>query len=113
MNEDELATEFFPDAEQRREGLAYRLTWHRFSGVEPRKRVAPDSKTPTPRRKLIYRMRALITYGSHRVFRFARFVKKPQIYIQWARFSVALYHRLASSRGKFGKIIERLKLRSD
>ncbi len=45
---------------QRREGLAYRLTWHR-TGITPRKRVRPDAKSLPFRRKLIYRMRALIS----------------------------------------------------
>lgn len=95
---------------QRREGLAYRLTWPRL-GVRPRKRVAPDSRTPTPRRKLIYRMRALITAGSHRMFRLARRTHRPQIYIRWARTALTTYHGLAYSRGKLGELLDRWRLR--
>jgi hypothetical protein len=95
---------------QRREGLAYRLTWPR-AGVRPRKRVAPDANAPSPRRKLIYVMRALISSGSHRVFWLARVTRQPQVYIQWARVSVALYHGLAYSRGRLGALVERLRLR--
>ena len=91
---------------QRREGLAYRLSWgHR--GVQPRKRVAPDAQTPTKRRKLIYRMRYLISTWSHRVFWFARLIQKPQFYIRWARMGAAVYHGLAYHRGKFGRAIKR------
>jgi hypothetical protein len=61
---------------QRREGLAYRLTWPRL-GVRPRKRVAPDDTTLPSRRKLIYRMRALNTAWSHRVFWLARRTRRP------------------------------------
>jgi coenzyme F420-reducing hydrogenase beta subunit len=94
---------------QRREGLAYRLTWPRL-GVQPRKRVAPDAKTPSSRRKLIYRMRSFITAWSHRVFWLARLTRRPRFYTRWAYTSVAVYHGLAYSRGKLGEIIERLGL---
>jgi coenzyme F420-reducing hydrogenase beta subunit len=93
---------------QRREGLAYRLLWRR-SGVKPRKRVAP-AKSLSIRRKLIYRSRALIAAWSHRVFWFARLTRRPGIYIRWARGASAVYHGLAYSRGKLGRIIERLGL---
>jgi coenzyme F420-reducing hydrogenase beta subunit len=95
---------------QRREGLAYRLCWPHW-GVRPRKRVAPDARHLSPRRKLIYRMRALITAGSHRVFYLARRTRRPQLYIRWARISVAVYHGLAYSRGRFGEFVEKLGLR--
>ena len=91
---------------QRREGLAYRLTWAR-KGVQPRKRVAPDSKTPTRQRKLIYRMRNFITRGSHRVLRFARLIQKPQFYLQWARMAAAVYHGLAYHQGNFSEMKKR------
>ena len=94
---------------QRREGLAYRLSWRR-RGVHPRKRVAPDSQTPTSRRKLIYRMRYLISAWSHRVFWLARLMQKPQLYVRWARLSAAVYHGLAYHRGKLGEIIKRFGL---
>ena len=96
---------------QRREGLAYRLTWPR-TGVRPRKRVTPDARSPSLRRKMMYVMRALITAGSHRVFWLARASGKRQLYIGWAHASVAVYHGLAYSRGKVGTLIERLGRRS-
>ena len=91
---------------QRREGLAYRLTWHR-SGIQPRKRVAPDAKKPARQRKLIYRMRYLISAWSHRVFRFARRLQKPQLYLRWARMAAAAYHGFAYHQGKFGEMQKR------
>jgi coenzyme F420-reducing hydrogenase beta subunit len=95
---------------QRREGLAYRLSWPRL-GIQPCKRVAPDSRAPSSRRKLIYHMRSFITAWSHRVFWFARLTRRSKIYIRWAYTSVAVYHGLAYSRGKLGEMIERLGLR--
>jgi coenzyme F420-reducing hydrogenase beta subunit len=100
---------------QRREGLAYRL-YLRRSGVrgwqlQPHKRVKPNAKMVSPRRKLIYRLRALITDGSHRVFWLARLTQWPRLYIRWAWILLTLYHGLAYSRGKLGEMIERLGLR--
>jgi coenzyme F420-reducing hydrogenase beta subunit len=94
---------------QRREGLAYRLSWKR-GGVRPRKRVSPDSCGLSPRRKLIYRMRSLITSGSHRVFQLARLTRRPRLYVRWAWTALAIYQGLAYSRGKFGAMTERLGL---
>jgi coenzyme F420-reducing hydrogenase beta subunit len=98
---------------QRREGLAYRLFLRRHRAerfkVQPRKRVKPALSSIPPRRKLIYRMRALITSGSHRMFRLARTARRPKIYIQWASASVAVYHGLAYSRGRIGEFVERVK----
>jgi len=91
---------------QRREGLAYRLTWQR-RGVQPRKRVAPDAQTPARQRKIIYRMRYQISAWSHRVFRFARMLQKPQLYLRWARMAAAVYHGWAYHQGKFGEIKKR------
>jgi hypothetical protein len=94
---------------QRREGLAYRLCWRR-AGVHPRKRVAPDARTLSARRKLIYRMRSLITAWSHRVFWCARLIRRPRLYIRWARLALTGYHGLAYSRGRLGALIDRLGL---
>jgi coenzyme F420-reducing hydrogenase beta subunit len=94
---------------QRREGLAYRLGWPRV-GIRPRKRVAPDARAPSARRKLIYRMRALISAWSHRVFLLARLTGRPTIYLRWARAAVAVYHGLAYSRGRLGELVDRLRL---
>jgi len=91
---------------QRREGLAYRLTWHR-NGVRPIKRVAPDAKTPTRQRKIIYRMRYYISAWGQQVFRFARRLQKPHVYLRWARTAAAAYHGFAYHQGKFGEIKKR------
>jgi coenzyme F420-reducing hydrogenase beta subunit len=94
---------------QRREGLGYRLSWaHR--GLRPRKRVAPDARQPSRGRKLIYRMRYFISAGSHRLFRWARLLNSPQLYLRWARLAAAVYHALAYQRGKLGELVKRLKL---
>lgn len=94
---------------QRREGLAYRLTWNK-KGVRPIKRVAPDAQRPTKGRKLIYRMRYYISAWSHKMFRVSRRLGTPQLYIKWAAMSLAMYHGLAYQRGKLGEIVKRLKL---
>ena len=95
---------------QRREGLAYRLAWWR-KGVRPRKRVGPDSKTPTRRRKLIYRMRFYISAWSHRVFQTARRLNKPRIYTAWAHTSATVYAALTYHRGKLGEAIKKFGLK--
>jgi coenzyme F420-reducing hydrogenase beta subunit len=94
---------------QRREGLAYRLTWAP-TGIQPIKRVAPDADKPTKGRKLIYRIRYLISKWSHRMFWIAKRIGKPQLYVQWARFAAAVYHGLAYHRGKFGNVVKRIGL---
>src|SRR3546814_3500901 len=67
---------------QRREGLAYRLSWLR-PGVRPRKRVAPASHGLPRRRKLIYRVRHHIALWSHRIFYLARRTLRPGLSIRW------------------------------
>ena len=91
---------------QRREGLAYRLTWSR-KGVQPCKRVKPDAQNVARHRKLIYRMRNFISAGSHRVFSFARQLRKPNLYFSWARMVAAVYHGLAYHQGKFSEMRKR------
>ncbi|PSR56983.1 coenzyme F420 hydrogenase [Adhaeribacter arboris] len=91
---------------QRREGLAYRLTWNR-PGVQPRKRVSPDSKTPTRHRKFIYRVRYYISAWSNRVFKLARQIQKPPLYYSWARLAAAIYHGLAYHQGKMAEMRKR------
>src|SRR3546814_2826148 len=83
---------------QRREGLAYRLSWLR-PGVRPRKRVAPASHGLPRRRKLIYRVRNHIALWSHRIFYLARRTRRPGIYIRWARGMLMIYQGLTYSRG--------------
>ena len=92
---------------QRREGLAFRLSWPRF-GLRPRKRVAPRWRTVALRRMIIYVMRHQISAWSHRVFRLARYLHWPRLYIVWARTALILYHGIAYSRGMIGKIADRL-----
>jgi coenzyme F420-reducing hydrogenase beta subunit len=92
---------------QRREGLAYRLTWAK-GGVHPRKRVAPDAHSPSFRRKLTYRIRYHISAWSHRVFWLARVTRRPGLYIRWARLALTVYHGLAYSRGRLGRLVDRL-----
>lgn len=94
---------------QRREGLAYRLTWAP-RGVQPRKRVAPDAESPTPARKLIYRIRYHLSAWSHRFFRVARLLRLPGLYIRWARMAAAVYHGLAYHRGRLGNFVKRIGL---
>jgi hypothetical protein len=94
---------------QRREGLAYRLCWRR-TGVQPRKRVAPEARPLSARRKLMYRWRSWITAWSHRVFWCARLIRRPRVYLRWARLALTGYHGLAYSRGRLGDILERLGL---
>jgi coenzyme F420-reducing hydrogenase beta subunit len=91
---------------QRREGLGYRLTWHR-RGLTPRKRVAPRSDQPL-RRKLIYRSRAAISAGSHRLFRIARHTGNPGVYLRPAGVAQAGYHALTYSRGTLGRLVDRV-----
>jgi coenzyme F420-reducing hydrogenase beta subunit len=93
---------------QRREGLAYRLTWRR-RGLKPRKRVAPSNQLPF-QRKLIYRLRYGISAWSHRMFWLARWQQAPAIYITWAHAALRFYHGLAYGRGRIGAIAKRLKL---
>ena len=91
---------------QRREGLAYRLSWRRC-GLRPAKRVRPARALPW-RRKLIYRMRAAITRWSRRLFAAARATGTRFLYVRWARGALALYHGLAYSRGRIGALVARV-----
>lgn len=94
---------------QRREGLAYRLTWPK-RGIRPRKRVAPalpDSR----RRRLIYRTRASISRWSHRMFWLARKTRRPAVFLRWGKAAVAFYHGFAYSRGKLGQLFDRIGLK--
>lgn len=82
---------------QRREGLAYRLTWPR-DGIRPVKRVAPSADLPW-RRRMVYRTRAAISRGSHQRARRALAAGQPQIYLAWAWLIYRLYEALAYARG--------------
>ena len=93
---------------QRREGLAYRLTWAK-RGIQPIKRVAPDAKTPARQRKIIYRMRAFITKWSNRTFVWARRFGKPGLYLKFARMALSVYHGLAYHQGAWREMKKRWK----
>lgn len=94
----------------RRQGLAYRLTW-RKRGLRPVKRVGPSADLPL-RRKAIYRLRRLITGGSHRMFALARASDRPSIYTTWARPTLRLYQALAWGAGPIGRWLDRLSPRA-
>jgi coenzyme F420-reducing hydrogenase beta subunit len=94
---------------QRREGLAYRLTWPK-RGIKPVKRVPPQ-RPDSRRRRLIYRTRAFISRWSHRTFWLARRIGRPRPFLRWGRAAVAFYHGFAYSRGKIGALFDRLGLR--
>jgi coenzyme F420-reducing hydrogenase beta subunit len=95
----------------RREGLAYRLARRRRRGLRPRKRVVAGTVGVTLRRRLIYWMRLRIAVWSHRVFWLARLSRRPQLYVRWARAAAAVYHALAYSRGRLGRLVARSGLR--
>ena len=88
----------------RREGLAYRLSRRRV-GIMPVKRVIASANLPL-RRKLVYRMRYGIARWSHRMFRLARWLQRPAIYILWARTSLRVYQALTWSRGRLGMVFD-------
>lgn len=96
---------------QRREGLAYRLTWPR-AGVRPVKRVAPSADLPW-RRRMVYRTRAAISRGSH--IRAARALRegRPQIYLDWAWAIYRLYEALTYARGPLADRIAGRERRRD
>jgi coenzyme F420-reducing hydrogenase beta subunit len=94
----------------RREGLAYRLTWAK-RGVQPIKRVSPSAALPW-RRKAIYRLRAVITWGSHHLFAVARSTGRAGIYIGWARPTLTLYQAFAWGAGPLGRWLDRIAPRA-
>ena len=93
---------------QRREGLAYRLTWAR-RGIRPIKRVAPSAAGIGWRRKLVYRTRAAISRGSHRMARLAAATGRPQVYVGWARQAYVVYEGLTYCRGRLAPLFDRIE----
>lgn len=91
---------------QRREGLAYRLTWSK-RGIRPVKRVSSDCLHISKSRKLIYRMRYLISVWSHRMFLLARKTKTSWIYLFWARVVASVYYGIAYHHGNIVRIRKR------
>jgi coenzyme F420-reducing hydrogenase beta subunit len=98
---------------QRREGLAYRLSWRHRRGVRPRKRVQPSASSLGFRRKLVYRMRAAITTWSRRLYRVSRRVRLQGLYLHWAWSATALYQAIAYSRGWIGRALDRCGSRDE
>lgn len=93
---------------QRREGLAYRLTWAR-RGIRPVKRVAPSAEGIGWRRKLVYRTRAAVSRGSHRMAWIAARTGRPQVYLAWARQAYAVYEGLTYQRGRLAPLFDRIE----
>ncbi len=93
---------------QRREGLAYRLTWAPH-GIQPVKRVKPDSHNLSGSRKIIYRLRFQISKWSHRLFWLASKMKMPVIYLFWTRLATSVYFGVAYHKGNFGEMRKRFK----
>ena len=93
---------------QRREGLAYRLTW-RKPGLRPRKRVAPGAGALPWRRKAVYRARYAIAAWSHRLAWASKRVGVPALYVGWARTALAIYQGLIYGRGRIGRLFDRIE----
>ncbi|WP_429614765.1 Coenzyme F420 hydrogenase/dehydrogenase, beta subunit C-terminal domain [Sphingobium olei] len=89
---------------QRREGLAYRLSW-RHGAIRPLKRVTPGHDLPI-RRKLIYRGRHAIARGSVALFRAARRLRRPALFIGGGRAMLTVYQALTYSRGRLGRLFD-------
>lgn len=90
---------------QRREGLAWRLARAKLP-VMPDKRVAPSRRLRL-RRKLIYGARQAIARWSHRVLWLAERTGWPGLYLAWGRAVLKVYHGLAYSRGRIGRLVDR------
>ncbi|MBS7700051.1 MAG: Coenzyme F420 hydrogenase/dehydrogenase, beta subunit C-terminal domain [Chelatococcus sp.] len=95
---------------QRREGLAYRLSWHR-TGLKPKKRVLPGMVGLAIRRRLIYRARYSISRWSHRLFHLARRLHTRWLYTGWARCAGTIYQGLAYSTGPLGRLFDWIEQR--
>lgn len=93
---------------QRREGLAYRLSWRRYRHAPP-KRVTASANLPL-KRKLIYRLRHHISAGSHRMAWLAHRTGRPALYVLWARAMLGLYGAVTYGRGRLGAMLARIGL---
>ena len=97
---------------QRREGLAYRLTWRR-RGLRPLKRVRPCATGVPWRRRQVYRLRATLSAASHRVAWMAERSRRPGVYIRWAWAIYRLYEGATYARGRMSVLFDGLeRLRS-
>jgi coenzyme F420-reducing hydrogenase beta subunit len=108
VNADYVAETQAAGLRQRREGLAYRLTW-RKRGLLPRKRVTASANIPFER-KIIYRLRFAISAWSHRHFWLARWQGMPELYLLWARAALTAYQGVAYGRGRAGAVARWLRL---
>ncbi|WP_129792256.1 Coenzyme F420 hydrogenase/dehydrogenase, beta subunit C-terminal domain [Sphingosinicella sp. CPCC 101087] len=93
----------------RREGLAYRLAWLGPTRLRLCKRVDARARGLPLRRRLIYRMRHHIAVWSARMSLLAHRQARPRLYVDWARAALALYHGLAYSRGRFGRLADHVE----
>jgi hypothetical protein len=73
--------------------------------------VQPSADLPL-RRKAIYRLRRLITRGSHRLFALAGATGRPDLYTAWARPTLRLYQALAWGAGPLGRWLDRIAPRA-
>jgi hypothetical protein len=53
-------------------------------------------------------MRYAIAWWSNHVFALARSLRVPALYLGWARVVLRLYQSLTWSRGRLGKVLDRL-----
>ena len=95
---------------QRREGLAYRLSWRR-TGVQPVKRIQPNRHALPLRRKLVYRSRHGIARASPLLFRLSRRLRQPKLFIVTSRAMLAVYQALTYSRGPLGRLFDWIEAR--
>jgi coenzyme F420-reducing hydrogenase beta subunit len=90
---------------QRREGLAYRLTWLKHE-ITLNKRVLPSEEIPEERKK-IYRMRYHISRQSHRIFRLSKVTGAKWLYVTWARLAASAYYGIAYHKGSIKEMRKR------
>lgn len=94
----------------RREGLSLRLA-HRRGGLEVRKRTRARKRAATLRRRIVYRLRALIAAWSHPLFLGARLIDRPAVYLRCARGALIIYQAFAWSQGRLGGWVDQLEAR--
>jgi hypothetical protein len=54
-------------------------------------------------------MRHWISRGSAHMFRVARLTGRAQLFLLWGRAMLTLYHGIAYSRGRLGRILDRME----
>jgi coenzyme F420-reducing hydrogenase beta subunit len=95
----------------RREGLSLRLAERGDRGLKVHKRTPALRRPATPRRRTVYRLRALISAWSHRLFLVARLIGRPGLYTRCARGALTVYQAVAWSQGRLGEWLDRLETR--